>query len=147
MKIGVISLGCAKNLVDTENLLGILQAGGQEIVKNREEAEVIIINTCGFIESAKMEAIDTILDAAELKQAGLKKLIVMGCLSQRYKPRLEEEMPEVDRFISIDEYGELGHILSEELGVRIPNTYGKTPRILSGKPWLAYLRIADGCDR
>ena len=146
MKIGVISLGCAKNLVDTENLLGILQAGGQEIVKNREEAEVIIINTCGFIESAKMEAIDTILDAAELKQAGLKKLIVMGCLSQRYKPQLEEEMPEVDRFISIDEYGELGHILSEELGVRIPNTYGKTPRILSGKPWLAYLRIADGCD-
>lgn len=146
MKIGVISLGCAKNLVDTENLLGILQAGGQEIVKNREEAEVIIINTCGFIESAKMEAIDTILDAAELKQAGLKKLIVMGCLSQRYKPQLEEEMPEVDRFISIDEYGDLGHILSEELGARIPNTYGKTPRILSGKPWLAYLRIADGCD-
>ena len=146
MKIGVISLGCAKNLVDTENLLGILQAGGQEIVKNREEAEVIIINTCGFIESAKMEAIDTILDAAELKQAGLKKLIVMGCLSQRYKPQLEEEMPEVDRFISIDEYGELGHILSEELGVRIPNTYGKTQRVLSGKPWLAYLRIADGCD-
>ena len=146
MKIGVISLGCAKNLVDTENLLGILQAGGQEIVKDREAAEAIIINTCGFIESAKTEAIDTILDAAELKQGGLRKLIVMGCLSQRYKPQLEAEMPEVDRFISIDEYGELGHILSRELGVQIPNTYGKTPRVLSGKPWLAYLRIADGCD-
>ncbi|MBQ6357082.1 MAG: 30S ribosomal protein S12 methylthiotransferase RimO, partial [Solobacterium sp.] len=87
MKIGVISLGCAKNLVDTENLLGILQAGGQEIVKDREVAEAIIINTCGFIESAKTEAIDTILDTAELKQGGLQKLIVMGCLTQRYKPQ------------------------------------------------------------
>lgn len=146
MKIGVISLGCAKNLVDTENLLGILQAGGQEIVTSYDEAEALIINTCGFIESAKSEAIDTILEAADLKEGCLEKLIVMGCLAQRYKPQLQEEMPEVDCFISINEYGRLGAILSNVLGERIPNMYGKTPRILSGKPWMAYLKIADGCD-
>ena len=92
MKIGVISLGCAKNLVDTENLLGILTASNQEIVRSYEEAEALIINTCGFIESAKTEAIDTILNAADLKENNLKKLIVMGCLSTRYKPQLEEEI-------------------------------------------------------
>ncbi len=146
MKIGVISLGCAKNLVDTENLLGILQAAGQEIVTSYDEAEALIINTCGFIESAKSEAIDTILEAADLKEGCLEKLIVMGCLAQRYKPQLQEEMPEVDCFISINEYGSLGAILSRVLGEKIPNTYGKTPRILSGKPWMAYLKIADGCD-
>ena len=89
MKIGVISLGCAKNLVDTEYLLGILRESGQEIVTGRDEAEAVIINTCGFIESAKTEAIDTILETADLKEHGLRKLIVMGCLSQRYKPQLE----------------------------------------------------------
>ncbi len=146
MKIGVISLGCAKNLVDTENLLGILTASNQEIVRSYEEAEALIINTCGFIESAKTEAIDTILNAADLKENNLKKLIVMGCLSTRYKPQLEEEMPEVDRFIAIEEYGHLGEILTEVLGERIVNSYGKSPRVLSGKPWMAYLRIADGCD-
>ncbi len=146
MKIGVISLGCAKNLVDTENLLGILKESGQEIVQGWEDAEALIINTCGFIESAKKEAIDTILEGASYKEGGLKKLIVMGCLSQRYKPQLEAEMPEVARFIAIDEYRHLGKILSEVLGVRIVNTYGKSQRVLSGKPWMAYLRIADGCD-
>lgn len=146
MKIGVISLGCAKNLVDTENLLGLLSAAGLELVSSYRDADAVIINTCGFIESAKTEAIDTILEAADYKEQGLQKLIVMGCLSQRYKPQLEEEMPEVDRFIAIDEYPQLGEILSEVLGVRIPNTYGKTPRILSAKPWMAYVRIADGCD-
>lgn len=146
MRIGVISLGCAKNLVDTENLLGLLKSSGQEIVTNQSQAEAIIINTCGFIESAKTEAISTILDAADLKESGLKKLIVMGCLAKRYKPQLEAEMPEVDRFISIDEYNDLGNILTETLGVKIANTYGKTERVLSGKPWMAYLKIADGCD-
>ena len=146
MKIGVISLGCAKNLVDTENLLGMLAEGDAELVSSWKDAEAVIINTCGFIESAKTEAIDTILEAADHKGEGLQKLIVMGCLSQRYKPELEKEMPEVDRFIAIDEYKNLGKILSETLGIRIPNTYGKSPRRLSGKPWMAYLRIADGCD-
>lgn len=146
MRIGVISLGCAKNLVDTENLLGLLKSSGQEVVRDESLAEAIIINTCGFIESAKTEAIAAILDAADLKQTGLKKLIVMGCLAKRYKPQLEAEMPEVDRFISIDEYSNLGNILTETLGVKIANTYGKTERVLSGKPWMAYLKIADGCD-
>ena len=134
MKIGVISLGCAKNLVDTEMLLGMLRESGLDITTVRNKADVIIINTCGFIESAKSEAISTILEAADLKETGLKKLIVMGCLSQRYKPELEQEMPEVDRFISIDEYPHLNEILSEELGVPIPHTYGKSARMLSAKP-------------
>ncbi len=146
MKVGVISLGCAKNLVDTEHLLGVLRESGIETVDSYREAEAVIINTCGFIESAKTEAINTILEAADYKESGLKKLIVMGCLSQRYKPELEQEMPEVDRFITIDEYPELGTILSEELGVPVRNTYGKATRVLSGKPWMAYLKIADGCD-
>lgn len=146
MKIGVISLGCAKNLIDTENLLGLLSAHDIELVNNIKEAEAVIINTCGFIVPAKEEAINTILKTAELKTAGLKKLIVMGCLAERYKEDLEKEMPEVDRFIAIKEYEKMGSILSEELGVRIPNTYGKEPRLLSGKPWMSYLKIADGCD-
>lgn len=146
MKIGVISLGCAKNLVDTENLLGMLRSADQEIVTSYNEAEAIIINTCGFIESAKLEAINTILDTADLKKKNLRKLIVMGCLAERYKDQLEIEMPEVDRFIAIDEYKNLGEILSDQLGIKVTNTYGLTPRVLSGKPWMAYLQIADGCD-
>lgn len=142
----MISLGCAKNLVDTENVLGMLRFSGQELTTSYEDAEAIIINTCGFIESAKSEAIDTILDMAELKKKNLKKLIVMGCLTQRYKPQLEKEMPEVDRFIAIDEYPQMGAILSEVLGVKIANNYGLVPRVLSGKPWMAYLQISDGCN-
>ncbi len=146
MRVGVISLGCAKNLVDTEHLLGLLKENEIEVVTAWQDADAVIINTCGFIESAKTEAIDTILEAAEYKNKGLQKLIVMGCLSQRYKPQLEEELPEVDRFIAISEYGNLGPILSEVLGVPVHSSYGKRTRVLSGKPWMAYLRIADGCD-
>lgn len=146
MRVGVISLGCAKNLVDTELLLGLLKENGIEVVTSWQNADAVIINTCGFIESAKTEAIDTILEAAEYKSNGLQKLIVMGCLSQRYKPQLEEEMPEVDRFIAISEYGNLPAILSEVLGVPMHRSYGKHTRVLSGKPWMAYLKIADGCD-
>lgn len=145
MKVGIISLGCAKNLVDTENMLGLLRQSGVEITTDRNEADAIIVNTCGFIESAKSEAIDTILDVADLKKKNLKKLIVTGCLAQRYKPQLQEEMPEVDCFISIEEYRQMGSILSKVLGVRISNDYGLTPRVLSGKPWMAYLSISDGC--
>lgn len=146
MKIGVISLGCAKNLVDTENVLGLLKQSNQEIVTAYDEADAIIVNTCGFIDAAKSEAIDTILEVADYKQRNLKKLIVMGCLAKRYKPQLEKEMPEVDRFISIDEYSAIGSILTEVLGVKISNNYGLTPRILSGKSWMAYLSISDGCN-
>ena len=146
MKIGIISLGCAKNLVDTENLLGVLQAGGQEFTTAYQDAEAIIINTCGFISAAKEEALSTMEDVLALKGKKLKKIVVMGCLATRYKQELIENFPEIDRFISLSEYDHIGSILSEVLNVPIANVYGKAPRVLSGKPWMAYVRIADGCD-
>ncbi|MDD6524713.1 MAG: 30S ribosomal protein S12 methylthiotransferase RimO [Firmicutes bacterium] len=146
MKIGIISLGCCKNLVDTENLLGLLKENNIDFTTSYDDADAIIINTCGFIEQAKQEAIDTILEIADVKAKTNCKIIVMGCLAQRYKDELIKEMPEVDRFIKIDEYKDLGNILSEVLNVKINNTYGKSTRILSDKPWMAYLKIADGCD-
>lgn len=145
MKIGFISLGCSKNLVDSEKMMGMLKSGNHEIVNEPKNAEAIIINTCGFIESAKVEAINTILEMAEYKQQNLKKLIVTGCMAQRYKEDLMKEMPEVDRFISIGEYGELDKILEEELGSKL-ETYGKSSRLISSKPWTAYLKIAEGCS-
>ena len=146
MKIGIISIGCSQNLVDTENLLGLLISNDQEIVTDYNDAEAIIINTCGFIEPAKVEAINTILEMSYYKKDKCKYLIVMGCLAQRYQKELTEEMPEVDRFIGLYEYNNLGTILTDILKVKISNTYGKNTRVLSGKPWMAYLRIADGCD-
>lgn len=146
MKIGVISLGCCKNLVDTENLLGMLEFSNVSIVSKPSQADAIIINTCGFIEMAKTEAIDTILEMADYKNKKCKKLIVMGCLAQRYQQTLIEELPEVDRFIRIDEYSMLDTILSEVLEIKITGKYNCVPRKLSGKPWMAYLKIADGCD-
>ncbi len=146
MKIGIISLGCCKNLVDTENLIGLLQQSNQEITYTLQEAEAIIINTCGFIEPAKEEAINTILEMAEYKKDRCKKLIVAGCLSERYYEQLVEEFPEVDRFIPIRQYHQLGAILTEVLEEPIANNYGKCPQVLTGKPWMAYLKIADGCD-
>lgn len=146
MKIGIISLGCCKNLVDTENLIGLLQQSNQEIIYKLSDAEAIIINTCGFIEPAKEEAINTILEMSEYKKDKCKKLIVMGCLSERYYDDLLLEMPEVDRFIPIRQYNQLGTILTEVLGEKIANDYGKCRQVLTGKPWMAYLKIADGCD-
>lgn len=145
MKIGFISLGCSKNLVDSEKMMGMLKQGNHTLVSNPQEAEAIIVNTCGFIESAKVEAIDTIFEMAEYKKENLKKLIVTGCLAQRYKEDLMNEIPEVDRFISIAEYANLDQILLEELGEKLP-TYGKSERLISSKPWTAYLKIAEGCS-
>ncbi|MCI5773340.1 MAG: 30S ribosomal protein S12 methylthiotransferase RimO [Erysipelotrichaceae bacterium] len=146
MKIGIISLGCCKNLVDSEYIIGLLKANDIEITTSYEECDAVLINTCGFIEPAKQEAIDTILDMAQLKAETGCKLIVTGCLAQRYKDELIKELPEVDAFISLDEYGQMHKILSEVLQVKLHNTYGKATRVLSGKPWMAYLKIADGCD-
>ncbi len=145
LKIGFISLGCSKNLVDSENMMGMLNVGGHELVNDPSLAQAIIINTCGFIDPAKEEAINTILEMAEYKQDKLEKLIVVGCLAQRYKKDLEKELIEVDRFISIKEYPHLHEILAEELGVQLAS-YGKSERVLSGKPWSAYLKIAEGCS-
>ncbi len=146
MKIGIVSLGCSKNLVDTENLIGLLQQSNQEITYSLKQADAIIINTCGFIEPAKEEGVNTILEMSEYKKDRCKKLIVMGCLSERYYADLVDEFPEVDRFIPIREYNQLGVILSEVLEEPIANNYGKCPQVLTGKPWMAYLKIADGCD-
>ena len=104
MKLGLISLGCPKNLVDSEVMLGIIEKYNIEITNDPEAAEIIIVNTCGFIESAKEEAINTLLEMAEYKKKRCKYLIVMGCLVQRYYDDLIKLMPEVDLFIRIDEY-------------------------------------------
>ena len=146
MKIGFISLGCSKNLVDSENVMGMLKQGGHELVNAPELAEAIIINTCGFINSAKEEAINTILEMAEYKEKNCKKLIVIGCMAQRYKEELSVEMPEIDAIISIKEYPKMNDILSEVLGIEHLESYGKSERLISTKPWTAYLKIAEGCS-
>lgn len=145
MKIGFISLGCSKNLVDSEKIMGMLKTGGHELVNDPNEAEAIIINTCGFIESAKQEAINTILEMAEYKKGNLKKLIVVGCLAQRYKDDLEEELPEVDCFIAIREYDKLNEILCRELGNPLPK-FSKAQRLKTSKKHTGYLKIAEGCS-
>lgn len=135
MKIGFVSLGCSKNLVDTEMMIGYYKEKGYEIVNNPKDAEVIVINTCGFIESAKKEAIDTILEMAEYKRNGnCKKLIVTGCLVERYKDELEKEIPEVDLFVPIREYDKIFEKLEY-----------MNREISTGKNF-AYLKIAEGCS-
>ena len=143
MKVGIVSLGCSKNLIDSQTAMKYLVRAGHEFTNNPKEAEAIIVNTCAFINDAKQESIDAILQMADYKEDKCKKLIVMGCLAQRYKQELEEEIPEVDRFISIDEYKDLEEILSNELK---PVKKQPCDIILATKPWSAYLRIADGCN-
>lgn len=146
MKIGIVSLGCCKNLTDTQHMIGILMKSNQEITYDLQQAEAIIINTCGFIAPAKEEAINTILEMAEYKKVKCRKLIVMGCLVQRYKEDLMASLPEVDSFITISDYPNLGVMLTEVLGERILNEYGKTPQVLTDYPWMGYLKIGEGCD-
>lgn len=145
MKIGFISLGCAKNLVDSEYIIGMFNDKKFEISNKPSECDVIVINTCGFILSAKQEAINTILEMAELKQKKLKKLIVTGCLSQRYRDDLAMEMPEVDAFIKIDEYDKLDEILSEVLETEINSKYMENRKLITNN-YYAYLKISEGCD-
>ncbi len=151
MKVGFVSLGCSKNLVDTEMTIGIFKEQNHEIVSNVEDAEVIVINTCGFIESAKQEAINTILEMAEYKETGkCKYLIVMGCLVERYLNKLKKLLPEVDLFIPIKEYNNIGTKIQE----LITNTKPVLPvcnleylnRVISTGTTTAYLKIAEGCS-
>ena len=107
MNVGFISLGCSKNLVDTEMTIGLFKKNNYNIVNEPQKADIIVINTCGFIESAKEEAINTILEMAEYKKNRCKYLIVMGCLVQRYKKDLEKSIPEVDLFIKYSDYNSL----------------------------------------
>lgn len=142
--VGVISLGCAKNRVDTERMLAYLTDAGHIIVSDPSEAEVLIVNTCGFIEPAKQESIDTILEMAQYKTTGVcQKLVVTGCLSQRYRAELTEALPEVDIMLGTSEYALLPDILS---GKAEPKCAAAAGRILTTAPYSAFLRIGDGCD-
>lgn len=173
-KVGVISLGCAKNLVDSEVMLGHLARAGCVFVQDPAEADVILVNTCGFIEAAREESVETILEAAELKKTGrLKRLVVAGCMVQRYADELKNTLPEVDAFIGLDQLDRVVEsagveprkaVLTSDLpllrpGKRAagptataawgPSTYlydEHTPRSLATPAWTAYLKIAEGCD-
>ncbi len=143
--VGVVSLGCAKNQVDTERMLGILTAAGHEITNQPSEAEILIVNTCGFIESAKQESINTILEMARYKQGGkCKRLVVTGCLSERYHEELKDAMPEIDLLLGVREYEMLPRLLGGQANA--PHCGPKSARILTTPRYSAYLRIADGCS-
>ena len=147
MKLGIISLGCAKNLYDSEMILGILKKNNVEIVNNEKDADIILINTCGFIESAKEEAINTIFEMLELKKRYNKKIVVTGCLVERYLELLKEEIPEVDLFIPIHSYSEFGALFANVFNVQMnDNALSPTMRLFSTPKHWSYLRIADGCD-
>ena len=143
MKIGLVSLGCSKNLIDTQTAMKFLSKQGHVFTSNVRDADVIIVNTCAFINDAKQESIDTILEMADHKSGKCQKLLVMGCLAQRYCKDLQAAMPEVDRFITIDEYPHLEEILKSEIE---PAGDSEEKTVLATKPWTAYLRISDGCN-
>lgn len=148
MNVGMVTLGCNKNQVDSEMILGLFKDLGYNIVNNPDDADIIVINTCGFIEPAKKEAIDTILEMADYKENGIcKALIVTGCLAKRYKKEILESMPEVDLCIGVDEYGDIVNILSSFLNSKISDKKLEyCNRVISTNFPLAYIRISDGCD-
>lgn len=154
-KIGFISLGCAKNLTDTETMLGILTEDGFEISADAASCDIIVVNTCAFIDSAKEESINTILDMAKLKQNNCELLIVTGCLAQRYKDEILSELPEVDIILGTNDYPSVANVInsyykdkSKKSVVSSENTPVSydLPRIQSTPFYTAYLKIADGCD-
>jgi len=145
MKIGFISLGCAKNLVDSENIIGLFDDPFFEYEYDLKKCDAILINTCGFILSAKQEAIDTILEIAEYKNKKLKKLIVTGCFVQRYFEDCLKEFPEVDLFVKIEDYPKLPELLSALFDHKFTNSYGKNRKLVNNS-YTAYLKISDGCD-
>ena len=154
MKVAFISLGCAKNLVNTEQMMALARDAGYELASDPEGADVAVLNTCGFIDSAKSEAIQNILELAALKDAGkLGKLLVAGCLSQRYQEELEQEMPEVDGVLGTGSYTDIVSALAEVTAGGHPRRFGDIDhteedgkRLVSTPPYTAYLKIAEGCD-
>ena len=155
MKAGIISLGCAKNLVDTELMLGILRGNGIELTASPGEAEILIVNTCAFIETAKQESITTILNMAEYKSSGVcKALIVAGCLGQRYGQTLLDELPEADAIVGAGAWNRIMEAVREALrGNRVVLAGeseiiydARMPRIMTTPSHTAYLKIAEGCD-
>lgn len=155
LKIALESLGCSKNLVDAEIMMGILNRKGYKLVGEFEEADIILVNTCGFIESAKQESVDTILDLAQLKENGnLKLLIVTGCLAQRYAKELQAEIPEIDAIVGTGSYQQIDEIianLEKENNIVSLNdiefAYNEDlPRYVTTPEYMAYLKIGEGCD-
>ena len=155
IKVFVVSLGCSKNHCDLENMMAILKENGYEITLNDREADIAIVNTCGFIQSAKEEAIENILNCAELKETGnLKALIVSGCLAQRYKEELLREFPEIDAVVGVFDFDEIHSIVKESLeGKRRTyvqksslHSFDRMERIQTTPFYTAYLKIAEGCD-
>jgi ribosomal protein S12 methylthiotransferase len=159
-KVGFVSLGCPKNLVDSEVMMGQLADAGYEITSNSSDADTIVVNTCGFIESAKQESVDAILEAASLKSSGqAKRLVVAGCLVERYRDELIKELPEVDAFIGTSQVSEIlkaadssfdaSKLTLTPLGNKT-STYlydEYTPRLLATESHTAFIKIAEGCDR
>lgn len=156
MKILFISLGCDKNLADSEEMLGLLTGNGHEIVDSEEEADAIVINTCCFIHDAKEESVNTILEMAEYKKSGTcKVLIVTGCMAQRYKEEITQEIPEVDAVLGTTSYGDIVKALNEAQAGRVfqefrdindlPEDSGR--RVITTGGHFGYLKIAEGCDK
>ena len=148
MKIGLVSLGCAKNQVDSENLLGRLRDAGHEFVDDPRQADAIFVNTCGFIEDAKQESIDAILEMAEAKRDGAK-LIVTGCLAQRYSDALMEQIPEIDALMGVSDYDRTIEMLESKerkMAIGGKERFQKCGRVLTGNSFSAYVKISDGCD-
>ena len=145
MNVGFVSLGCSKNLVDSEYIIALFKDERFKIEKDPSKCDVIIINTCGFILSAKQEAIDTILEMAEYKKDRLKKLIVTGCFVERYKEELIKEFPEVDAFLKFDDYEKMKEIFTSVIGVDFLSC-DNTTRTLLTPSYFAYLKISEGCN-
>ena len=159
-KVGFVSLGCPKNLIDSEVMMGHLKQNGYEITPEAAEADTVVVNTCGFIDSAKKESIEAILEAARLKTEGqAKRLIVAGCLVERYRDELKAEMPEVDAFIGTNQINDILTVCDPKTNTRsLPvvalgnqsATYlydESTPRVLATPSHYAFVKIAEGCDR
>ena len=153
--VAFISLGCAKNQVNCEQMMAAAQAAGNTVQAGPEGADVVVVNTCGFLASACEEAIENILEMAELKKAGkVKKILVSGCMAQRYQKDILQELPEVDGILGTGSYGDIAAAIDEVMGKGLRPCYlGNVStaeqggeRILSTPPWYAYLRIAEGCD-
>lgn len=154
IKVGMVSLGCAKNQVDGEMLMASLKKGGFETVDDAALADIAIVNTCGFIESAKKESIDEILELAQLKKEGrIKKLVVTGCLAERYQQEMHKELPEVDAVLGIGANGDIAALLKKMMEGEFVESFPEKEKMplcgereLSTPSWSAYLKIAEGCD-
>ena len=156
-KVGFVSLGCPKNLVDSEVMLGILSVRGYEITPDKKNADVIIVNTCGFIDTAKSESVDTILEMAQLKETGqCQKLVVAGCLAERYREEIRKQIPEIDFIFGPDELGQVLEAVRIDESKPIPDLKVDSlytsrevptiPRLHTTPPHLSYLKISEGCD-